>query len=126
MAICEQIEEIIGGHVLTLAVHRSSDVSVVQGTGRVVRGKEVDRLIGVVTTLATRLVIIDLAGVTAIDAAGLGALAELARSAAHQRRSIQLVNPSKRVRDLLERTKLTAVLPIVSAAVLEQFCVTAA
>lgn len=112
--------------MLTLAVHRSSDVSVVQGTGRVVRGKEVDRLIGVVTTLATRLVIIDLAGVTAIDAAGLGALAELARSAAHQRRSIQLVNPSKRVRDLLERTKLTAVLPIVSAAVLEQFCVTAA
>ncbi len=112
--------------MLTLEVKRTPDVTVVECSGRIVRGKEVDRLIETVKAIDHRLVVLDFAAVSKIDAAGLGALAELARSAGSQRRSLQLVNPSKRVRDILEKTKLTAILPIMPAVVLQLACMTAA
>ena len=123
MASCEAI---VGGNVLKLEVVRNSEVTVVHCSGRIVCGDEVERLVGAVETLDSSVVVLDLEKVTAIDAAGIGALAELSRSAADQCRSLQLANPCNAVREVLEETKLTAVLPIIPAAVLHLYCVAAA
>lgn len=60
----------------------------------------------------TRYFLIDLIGVSAIDAAGLGALATLERWARSEHRTIHLANLSKRVREALETTGLSSVLQI--------------
>lgn len=112
--------------MLTLEVLKNSEVTIVRCSGRLVCGRELEDLVQVIEGLNSSVVVLDLEQVTAIDAAGVGALAELARSAADQCRSLQMANPCKAVREVLEETKLTAVLPIVPAAVLHLYCVAAA
>lgn len=112
--------------MLKLEVVKNAEVTVVHCSGRIVCGKEVESLVKAVETLATSVVVLDLERLKGIDAAGIGALAELARSAREQCRSLQVANPTKAVREVLEETKLNAVLPIVPSAVLQLYCMAAA
>lgn len=96
--------------MLTLEVRRSAHTAVIRCSGRLLQGDGAADLLRTVTAQDSREIEIDLSGVSIMDAGGLGALVAAERWAREQQRSIQLVNPSSRVRELLETTHLTAVL----------------
>jgi len=71
-------------------------------------------LLGVVSRCAGnggRLVVLDIAGLTRIDAAGLGALIRSQNLLASLGGELQLVNPNKLVGAILRRTRLDSVIP---------------
>jgi anti-anti-sigma factor len=98
--------------VLKLEVQESPLVTILRCSGRIVYGDGSDSLVKAVLSKDTRYFLIDLIGVSAIDAAGLGALATLERWARSEHRTIHLANLSKRVRETLETTGLSSVLQI--------------
>lgn len=89
------------------------DDSTEQGcSGRIVQGDGADTLLHAVKSLDTPHILIDLIGVNAIDAGGLGVLAELERWVRDENRRVHLVNPAKGVREVLEVTRLSSVLQL--------------
>ena len=100
------------------------DVAVVHCTGRIVRAEELSRLRDAVTSLSKiRFIVLDLSGVPMLDAAGLGMLVFLHNWTRANGIQLKLVDPSKLVREMLERTGLTSVLHISSVEdVVEMFC----
>ncbi len=103
------------GRVLTLEVQNHEHFTVLRCSGRIVHGDGADALLRAVLSQDRPHLQIDLSGVNAIDAGGLGALVALERWARDGNRTIQLTNPSKRVREALETTKLSAVLQVYPA-----------
>ncbi len=99
--------------MLTLEIDKSEDVAVLRCSGRIVRGDGADRLLRAAMSKQERNLLVDLSGVTVIDAAGLGVLAALERWARGTKRNLQLTNPSKPVRKALEVSHLSSVLQIV-------------
>ena len=67
-------------------------------------------------TYTTRELIVDLTGVDAVDASGLGALVGLEKWARTAGVRIRLLNPSKYLRELLQLTKLDRVFEIAFSA----------
>jgi anti-anti-sigma factor len=65
---------------------------------------------------AEKHLILDLAGVTSIDAGGLGVLVGLQRAASDSGRTLRLLNPSKTVRDVIAATNLQSVLQVITEA----------
>ncbi len=98
--------------MLKLEIQQSSQATVLRCSGRIVKGDGADTLLRAVLSEDKRRILIDLNEVSAIDAAGLGALAELERWAREGNRTIQLINPSKRVLEALEATGLNSVLQV--------------
>ena len=98
--------------MLKLEVQESPLVTIFRCSGRIVYGDGSDTLVKAVMSKDTRYFLIDLNGVSAIDAAGLGALAALEGWARNENRTIHLANLSKRVREILETTGLSSVLQI--------------
>ena len=81
-------------------------------SGRLVRGDGADVLLRTALSQPKRHLQIELSGVGAIDACGLGVLAQLQRWAESGDRRIQLLNPTPRVRAVVETMGLTSVLDI--------------
>jgi len=102
--------------VLKLEIQNSPQFKIVRCSGRIVKEDGVEALVRAVTSEDKRHIMIDLNEVSAIDAAGLGALAGLEQWARDGNRTIHLANPSKRVREALETTGLSSVIQIVPAA----------
>ncbi len=101
--------------MLTVDVERSGDVAVVRCSGRIVRGEEVQALgNAVVSETNTRIVVLDLENVKALDAGGLTALVRLHHWTRNRGIQLKLVNPSRFVREVLERTRLNLVFDISS------------
>ncbi len=98
--------------MLTLEVQKSPHVTVLRCSGRIVHGDGADTLLRAAMSQDSRHLQIDLSGVKAIDAGGLGVLAALGKWAKDGNRTIQLTNPSKRVREALEATNLSSVLQV--------------
>jgi anti-anti-sigma factor len=102
--------------VLKLEVQKSSEVFLVRCSGRIVSGDGAVTLLRAVKAAPQRQIRIDLKDISAIDAAALGTFAELERWAREGGRTLQLVNPSRRVRAVLETTGLNSVLEICPAS----------
>jgi anti-anti-sigma factor len=101
--------------MLTIDVEKTGDVTVVRCTGRVVRGEAIHNLrSAVVSERNTRIIVLDLSEVETIDAGGLTALVSLHHWARHRRIQLKLVNPSRFVNEVLERTGLDQVFDISS------------
>jgi len=99
--------------MLRIVVEQSMDSAVLRCSGRLVAGEEVLRLREAVMCLADkRRVQVDLAGVEAIDAAGLGLLVSLHALGHVVGFKLQVRNPVRRVRELLKMTRLESVLDI--------------
>jgi len=99
--------------MLRIIVERSMDSAVLRCSGRLVAGEEVLRLREVVMCLADkRSVQLDLAGVEAIDAAGLGLLISLHTLGHAVGFKLQVRNPVRRVCELLKLARLESVLDI--------------
>jgi len=72
--------------------------------GRLVRGED-NKLVCAALRHNQREIMLNLSGLTAIDARGLGALVSLQAAGFY----LQLANPTRNVLELLERTKLDSI-----------------
>ena len=84
----------------------------VRCSGRIVHGDGADNLRQVVCSQTKQEIVIDLSQVRAIDVAGVGALATIQSWANHSGRTIRLLNPKWRVREVLKSTALDSLLEI--------------
>ncbi|MBZ5631006.1 MAG: STAS domain-containing protein [Acidobacteriia bacterium] len=98
--------------MLRFEIHNFPHLTVLRCSGRIVRGDGADDLFRAVMSQDKRHLQIDLSGVETIDAGGLGILVALEKWAQDEDRTIQLTNPSKRVLEVLETTKLSSVLQV--------------
>ncbi len=98
--------------MLRIEVEVCEQAAVVHCAGRIVQGQETVELRRAVEAQDKRSISIVLSQVSAIDAGGLGVLVDLANWADATHRHLTLVNPVRRVRELLERTKLYSVLDV--------------
>ena len=101
--------------MLTIDVQDFQNATVLRCSGRIVHGDGADTMLRAVMSQDKRHLQIDLSRVDTIDAGGLGVLAALGKWAKDGDRTIQLMNPSKRVREALEATKLISVLQVYPA-----------
>jgi anti-anti-sigma factor len=100
-------EELIMLHV---SVEDLGENVVLHCAGRIVRGHETALLCAAVRQHG-RSITLDLSGVEAIDAAGIGALISLQAAGIY----LQILNPTKAVRELLRITRLDTVFEICSS-----------
>ena len=99
---------------LSLETRNHGDVMIVHCQGRIVYRDEaaaLSRLVGEIIDGGGK-VVLDLAGVTSIDSAGIGELASLHSLALSQNADLKYASPSPFVRDLLDLTNLNSVLEI--------------
>lgn len=109
---------------LHIEIEKTSEVAVVQCTGRIVRGEAVSLLQKAVTSLSQlRAVVLDLSEVETLDGGGLGILVFLHNWTSVRGIQLKLVNPSNRIREMLELTGLASVFHISSVNdIIEIFC----
>ncbi len=101
--------------MLTIDVEKTEDVAVMRCTGRLVRGEEDSKLYNaVVAQKDSRIVVLDLSEVEALDADGLATLLSLHQWAVARGVQLKLVNPSHFVHEVLTRTRLDRVFDISS------------
>ena len=93
--------------MLNISVEKTCGVVTFKCTGRIVRGDEGAILCAAIHQQERELNL-ELTGVTAIDAGGMGALLSLQAAGLY----LRLVNPSAAVRELLRLTKLDTVFEI--------------
>jgi anti-anti-sigma factor len=93
--------------LLTVTHQTFADTTILKCSGRIVRGEETVLLCAAVQQQQRNL-ILDLAEVDAIDAAGIGLLVTLQAAGFY----LTLMHPTANVRDLLRVTKLDTVLEI--------------
>ena len=99
--------------MLRIETEHSADTVSLRCIGRIVAGPERELLQDAVVGLADEHVItLDLAEVERIDAAGLGLLAFLQALGCAVGYELQLANPTPRVREVLELTRLESVLEV--------------
>jgi len=100
--------------MLSLTIQKLEDVTVIRCVGRmVIPYAEVLRN-AVFRQLRIRTLVLDLADVIAVDAAGLGMLASLRTWAKETRIELKLMNLTPRVEKLLELTNLKSAFEICS------------
>lgn len=93
--------------MLTVTVQECDDDVILRCTGRIVLGYETAILCAALPHFG-RKVILDLTEVDAIDAAGIGVLVSLQAAGIY----LKLVNPSRRVLEMLKVTKVASVFEI--------------
>jgi len=93
--------------MLSVTIEPMGDTVTLRCAGRIVRGQETALLCAAVQQHAEHLVL-DLAGVDAIDAAGIGVLVSLQAAGIY----LKLTNPTWQVREVLKVTKLETVFEI--------------
>src|SRR5579864_7342522 len=96
--------------MLKITVQRLGDTSVLLCNGRIVAGDAGSILRNAVLSQRhTRMLVIDLARVERIDAAGLGVLLSLRELARSRALILKLMNETKKVEEILELTHLQRV-----------------
>jgi anti-anti-sigma factor len=101
--------------MLTMNVEKLKDLAIVRCIGRMVRGENIRPLKGVaIAANDTRLIVMDLSEVESIDAAGLSALISLHHWSRSRGIQLRLVNPSRFVLEMLNRSRLNLVFDISS------------
>lgn len=99
--------------MLQIVIEHLSDTVILHCFGRIVAGPEADFLKDAVAREADkRQVIVDLARVDAIDARGLGLLVFLQTLGCALGYELGLTNPTPRVREVLDLTRLDFVLDV--------------
>jgi len=101
---------------LELKIGRLENVPVVSCSGRIVFGEETTELCKSVRSLLpwNPQIILNLCAVEHVDSGGLGAVVGLVRSARTLGGDIKICNPSSRVRDVLQLTRLSSVIDVLA------------
>jgi anti-anti-sigma factor len=105
--------------MLTVTVKDSDNGVVLQCQGRIVRGDETAILCAAVRQEG-RNVTLDLTGVDAIDAAGIGSLVSLQASGIY----LTLLNPAEQVREVFRVTQLESIFEIRDSRAAEELIMT--
>ena len=101
--------------MLKVTIRKVGGIVVIRCVGRIVAGEDFRAVRdGVGHSGGNRLIVVNLAEVDAIDAAGLGLLVSLHTSAGIAGVELKLMNTSERTRELLTLTRLDSVLEICS------------
>ena len=101
--------------MLNIDIERNADVAIVRCMGRLLRGEAVRTMRNaVVSEQNTRMILLDLSEIKALDAGGVNALVALHHWAVSRGIRMKLVNPSSFVREILGRYRLDRVLEISS------------
>ena len=100
--------------MLTVKNERAGDVAIIKCAGRIVRGQESTLRNAVLAEKLTRIIVLDLSDVEALDAGGLTLLVSLHRWTESNRIHMKLVNPRPFVHQMLTRTHLDCVFDISS------------
>lgn len=100
--------------MLSITTHRMAETVILRCQGRLVHGEESTLLCSAVQHHGQD-VVLDLAQVSAIDAAGIGALVSLQAAGVY----LKLMNPAEPVRSMLRLTGLHSVFEICGAPVLQ-------
>jgi anti-anti-sigma factor len=98
--------------MLKLTIHKLGDTIVFRCTGRLVFGECHILRHAVFSHPYIAIAVLDMAEVTAMDAAGLGLLVELRNWAYAKRIQLKLLNLTPRVANLLNRTHLTSMFDV--------------
>jgi anti-anti-sigma factor len=109
-------ENVVGvnmGLKINTVIH--DQTAILECEGPIVRGEEINVLYGKVILQHSSIVILDLSGVTRMDAAGLGILVACYQALLVNQRRFVLQNPSAHVADLLQRTNLHRLFEIVNS-----------
>ena len=93
--------------MITVTTHHTADTVILRCHGRLVRGEESSLLCAAVQEHG-KDVVVDLEGVTAIDAAGVGALLSLQAAGIY----LKMMNPTEPVRAALRLTGLDKVFEV--------------
>lgn len=93
--------------MLTVTVERSDETAILHCQGRIVSGDETAILCAALAEQQP-CIALDLAAVSAIDAAGIGVLVALQAAGVY----LQLLNPTPQVREVLKVTQLDSVFEI--------------
>ena len=103
---------------LKIEIIRLLNLAIIRCEGRITYGPEASRLQETVERLLAECdsCILNLEGVTQVDARGLGTLAELVRQTRARHSSFSLSNVNGRVRGALQLTRLDEVLDIIYAS----------
>ena len=94
--------------MITVTTHHTAETVILRCHGRLVRGEESSLLCAAVQEHG-KDVVVDLEGVTAIDAAGIGALLSLQAAGIY----LKLMNPTEPVRAALTLTGLEKVFEVI-------------
>ncbi len=100
--------------MLDVTIHDLRETAVVHCVGRVVVGETETLRKAVLSQSSRQTVVLDLARVDAIDGSGLGLLVFLHGWARAGGIDLQLMNPTRHVRELLQLTNLDSVFKILS------------
>jgi anti-anti-sigma factor len=101
--------------MLRIDIHAVHPNVTLRCSGRIVLGLEVETLRCMATSRTENCLTLDLSGIRALDAAGMGLLVELQCWAEHRQKKLRLVRPSACVRRLIALTNLQSVLRIVGS-----------
>lgn len=96
--------------MLRVTIEELGRTAILHCVGRIVHGHET-RILCAAVRQRERNIVLDLSQVEAIDAAGIGALISLQAAGIY----LQLLNPTKAIREVLQITKLDSVLEICSS-----------
>jgi len=101
---------------LTLQIGRAHNVTVVSCRGRIVFGEETTELCRSVRDLLPEnpRIVLNLRAVHHVDSGGLGALVGLVLSARSLGGDVKLCDPSSRVHNLLQLTRLMSVIEVLA------------
>jgi anti-anti-sigma regulatory factor len=95
--------------MLALGTERIGDLAVVECKGRIVRSEDAFRLRDTVMSLGdSRIIVLDLSDVSAIEGGGLGMLQFLHRWAYDHEIQLKLFSPTRSVRERLQRATSVA------------------
>jgi anti-anti-sigma factor len=103
-----------GGTVFTLRIQKLEDTTVIRCAGRMVIPYADVLRNAVLRQLRIRTLVLDLADVVAVDAAGLGILVSLRAWAIETRTALKLMNVTPKLEKLLELTNLKSAFEVCS------------
>lgn len=109
--------------MLSVTIQKLGDVSVFQCAGRLTAGDEHILRIAVRTQSRIRTIVLDLAEISMVDAAGLGMLVSLRAWAKSTGTELKLMNLNPRVEEVLRVTNLSSAFEVCSVReMMDLFC----
>src|SRR5579872_5456302 len=101
--------------MLNIAIENTLDVAILRCSGRIVRGEALQTLrSAVVARASARIIVLDLAQVSFLDAGGIAVLLSLNEWAGRQGIQFKITSPSKFVQKVLALTRLDRVFDVSS------------
>lgn len=100
------------GHMLKVQVKKTGSIAILHLQGRIIRGETAVLQNAMNSQTEVSAVMLDLGGVNAIDAHGLGVMLQLREGTETKGIEFKLVNVTKNVRRILEITRLDSVFEI--------------